>query len=175
VRERVRNLSEDEKKEASRQITEAVKILESFRKAGSVMCYASLKTEVDTFPLMRLVLEKNKRLWLPWSEPSAHVILPVEVTDLEKDLSKGVYGILSPAEPEEKVTCRDFAPDVVFVPGTAFDKEGNRLGRGLGYFDRFLSRLKPGVQKIGLAFECQMEETVPVEEFDVKLDRVIWA
>ncbi len=66
-----------------------------------------------------------------------------------------------------------FDPDVIVVPGVAFDAKGNRLGRGLGYYDQFLSTVGPGVLKIGLAFSCQMVSHVPVTDDDVPLNRII--
>jgi 5-formyltetrahydrofolate cyclo-ligase len=61
----------------------------------------------------------------------------------------------------------------VLVPGIAFDKKGNRLGRGLGYYDKFLSSFSKETFKVGLAFQCQMEKEIPVESFDCRVDRVI--
>jgi 5-formyltetrahydrofolate cyclo-ligase len=63
--------------------------------------------------------------------------------------------------------------DCVFVPGAAFDKLGNRLGYGGGYYDRFFERLRDTTPKLALAFSCQIVESVPVEAFDKKIDMLI--
>ena len=65
------------------------------------------------------------------------------------------------------------AIDCILVPGLAFDKAGNRLGRGLGLYDRFLGKLAPGVAKIGLAYAFQIVPAVPTEECDQRLDLVL--
>ena len=62
--------------------------------------------------------------------------------------------------------------ELVIVPGLGFDREGGRIGRGEGYFDRFLAEAKRAY-KIGLAFECQMVERVPCESSDVILDEIL--
>ena len=61
--------------------------------------------------------------------------------------------------------------DLVIVPGVAFDKNKNRLGRGKGYYDRFLEKID--APKIGVGFDCQLIEKLPVEKFDVRMNKVV--
>jgi len=173
VKKRILTLSEAEKEEAAKRIFEALSVLSVYKTARSVMAYASTIHEVDTSALLSDVLRRGHALWLPWCETGTRSIFPVRIRDLKNDLTPGAYGILSPREPDTKVIPPGFHPSLIFVPGVAFDKKGNRLGRGLGYYDKFLAALPAGTIKMGLAFDCQVEETMPTESFDQRLDRVI--
>ena len=85
------------------------------------------------------------------------------------DLQLGAYGLLEPTG--ELFTVYDTI-DVAIVPGMAFDAEGYRLGRGKGYYDRFLARV-PYLYKIGLCFSWQMVDKVPHDKHDIVMDEVI--
>lgn len=137
----------------------------AFEAARTILLYHSLKDEVNTHSF----IEK-------WSRKK-RILLPVVVgNDLElrvytgsHDLAIGSYGIEEPTgEPFTNYT----AIDLVAVPGVAFDRRGNRLGRGKGYYDRLLSRI-PSAYKIGICFPFQIVEEVPVEAFDIRMDEII--
>lgn len=90
--------------------------------------------------------------------------------ETEKDLVEGAFNIMEPQGP----LFTDYGKiDVVVVPGMAFDKKGNRLGRGKGYYDRFLSQLPPYIYKIGVCFDFQKFDNIPAEETDVRMDCVV--
>ena len=135
-----------------------------FISSHRVLLYYSLKDEVDTHSF----IEK----WYRQKE----IILPVVTgDDLElrvyrgkESLEKGAYGILEPTG--EKFT--NFTSiDLAIIPGVAFDKEGNRLGRGKGYYDRLLPKIN--AYKMGICFPFQLINEVPAEPFDIKMDEVI--
>ena len=94
------------------------------------------------------------------------------IWDGRQRLEKGHYGILEPAQ---KRFCEIKALDLVIVPGVAFDRRGNRLGRGKGYYDGFLSRLPKDTPSIGLAFDFQILPTLPTTPTDVSVRSVIFA
>jgi 5-formyltetrahydrofolate cyclo-ligase len=173
VRRKVAVLTVEEKAEASKKVFLSVTALPAYQQAKSCMFYASTSNEVDTFSLMEDALGKDKQVWVPWCEVKTVTIIPVRIRNVKRELSVGAYGIYSPDEPTHKEVPADFRPEIVFVPGAVFDTRGNRLGRGLGYYDKFLSRLPKETLKIGLAFECQMSDEVPIENFDVPLNKVI--
>jgi 5-formyltetrahydrofolate cyclo-ligase len=87
-------------------------------------------------------------------------------------LVKGTYGICEPAR-KKFVNLKDI--DLVLVPGLAFDKQGNRLGRGKGCYDYFLKRLPKDTPTIGLAFDFQILSCLPATISDVKVQRLIFA
>lgn len=137
-----------------------------------MLFYYPSALEVDAKPLLEAAWKLGKKVALPRTQSETKVLIPIVVRDLDA-LEKGPHGIYEPAHAEA-----DVLPlaqiDLIVVPGVAFDKWGNRLGRGLGFYDRFLARLGARTTKIGLAFDIQMVELVPtVDEQDVPLDLVI--
>ena len=108
------------------------------------------------------------------------VLLPKVVSDTEMTIHEYTgadslqpsepYGILEPTTPELSIINCQLS--IAIVPGMAFDKQGHRLGRGKGYYDRFLSQI-PNIYKIGVCFPFQMLESIPSESTDVVMDEVI--
>lgn len=87
-------------------------------------------------------------------------------------LQSGAYGILEPfCDPERLVEPCSF--DVMLIPLVGFDRNGNRLGMGGGFYDRFLKKLKPQCRKIGIAHDFQEIAEIAVREWDVPLDEII--
>ncbi len=146
--------------------------LPGFETAGCVLLYASVfAEEFPTAPLLRLALERGKRLVCPRVDRSHHVLRLFEVHDLEADFRHGTLGI-----PEPKKRCLEVDPaeiDWVLVPGLAFDARCYRLGRGGGHYDRLLPLLRPDAPKWALAFDEQWVDELPVEPHDVPLDGVV--
>lgn len=134
-----------------------------FVKAEKVMLYNALPDEVQTLNF----LEKwhlRKRIILP--TVVGDDIIPVEYAK-ETTFAVGDFNIL---EPQNEPYTGDF--DLIIVPGVAFDRMGNRLGRGKGYYDRFLSRYL-NVKRIGICFGFQLVDEVPAEPFDIRMDEVM--
>jgi 5-formyltetrahydrofolate cyclo-ligase len=145
-----------------------------FLKARSVFWYVSMPEEVDTRPLVRRCLAEGRSVSAARVVPGAGVIEARELKAWDGSFIAGPFGIL---EPDPAVT-RVVAPseiDCVIVPGLAFDREGYRLGRGKGYYDRFLSGLGPRAARIALAFEFQITDRVPREPHDQTVDLVLSA
>ena len=138
-----------------------------FQKAKIVMLYCSLHDEVDTHTLIREYCQRKKILLPVVCGNDIHL----RVCQGLNDMQIGAYGIEEPlGETFENVE----SIDLIVVPGMAFDNQCHRLGRGKGYYDRFLSdeRLK-NAYKIGVCFSCQLLDKVPTDENDVKMDEVI--
>ena len=134
-----------------------------FIKAERVMLYSALPDEVQT----QAFLEKwhlKKTIILP--TVVGDDIIPVEFGK-DTAFAVGDFNIL---EPQNEPYRGGF--DLIVVPGVAFDKEGNRLGRGKGYYDRFLCQ-HPDVKRIGICFDFQLVDEVPAEPFDIRMDEVI--
>lgn len=164
------SLGEKERINKSIIIQNRLMNLLEYRQAQTVMLYLNFREEVETTALAEAVIASGKKLVLPRCA-SHGIILPIEVGDLEQDLELGAYGIREP-----KLTLRATEPseiDLIIVPGVAFDLQGNRLGYGGGYYDRFLMRLKPLTPMIALGFECQVIKQVPVDKLDVKMTMLI--
>jgi len=143
-----------------------------FMKAEVILFYAATSFEVDTRPLILEGIKMGKRAALPVTDTSRKKLVPVVIDNMES-LAKSSLGIMEPAREEEKILSPE-SLDLIVVPGIAFDKSGNRLGRGAGYYDRFLADLPANTVKVGLAFDFQMIDDVPVVPgLDIRLDFVI--
>jgi 5-formyltetrahydrofolate cyclo-ligase len=170
VEKRILSMTEEHRRNKSSMIISRLKQLEEFSKAKCVMTYVSKNDEVDTIGLIEEMLRSGKRAVVPVVDKERGELTPCEISSL-KELDLGTYGVMEPKPSENKIV--DISEiDLVIVPGRAFDKKCNRLGRGMGYFDRFLK--KPIKSKIiGLAFSEQVFDNIPVNENDVKVDAVV--
>ena len=138
----------------------------------AVMFYVPLDEEVDTMPLLRRALGKGVSVAVPRVDRISKLLVPVEIHDPKQDLIPGTYGILEP-RPNLESSFDVRLLDAVLVPGLAFDRLGNRLGRGRGYYDRFLMALPEGIRRYGLAFDFQMFDSIPTSDSDVRMHQVI--
>lgn len=137
-----------------------------YRAARAVALYSPLGNEVGTSEISRDALEARKRLYYPKVTDGSPRVVRVRC---EAELVPGRYGILEPAGSQP---CED--PGLaVFVPGIAFDRNGNRLGRGAGWYDRLLDSLGPRAPRIALAYEFQLLEEVPTEPGDLPVHYVV--
>lgn len=164
------NLGKKERKERSRKIFKKAVRHPLYRSSESILSYVSFRTEVETDELIRRALKDGKRVFVPLIRPGKKIHI-YRVVNLKKDLRKGAYGIPEP----RPVRLRLGEPsklDLIFVPGLGFDRKGRRLGRGGGYFDRFLSRAKTA-KRIGLAFRKQIVSKIPVEKHDLPVHALI--
>lgn len=146
----------------SLQITDKIEKHPRFIEADTVLLYHSLDDEVNTHSLV----EKYK--------DTKNIILPVVVGDeLELRLYKGKLkqGAFNILEPEGELWTDTDSIKLAIVPGMAFDSECNRLGRGKGYYDKTLCRLK--CYRIGVCFPFQYLDHIPHEEHDIRMDEII--
>lgn len=139
--------------------------------AGVVMIYLPLADEVDIRPFASACLARGQRLCAPRTDWDAGDMHAVEVRDIEADTRAGRFGV---REPAGQVAIPDARIDAVVVPGLAFDTFGGRLGRGGGFYDRFLQRVaaQGRVWSCAAAFDAQMVDRVPREQTDAILDAV---
>ena len=159
----------------SMAIVTAVSGDKAVQEAGTVLLFSPLESEPDITPLFDLLADKV--MLLPSVEGDELVL-----KKLGKSMVKGAYGIL---EPEGSETFTELEKiDVVIVPGVAFTPEGGRLGRGKGYYDRFLHKLASAqgcktdkkvktTTLIGVCFPCQLVESLPLDPWDIPMDKVI--
>lgn len=145
---------------------------DEFRVAKVVMTYVSLPTEVDTYSIIEKALKQGKKVVVPYIDPSTSTIIATELTTI-KDLEKGPFGIYQPKGGVRKqVSLREI--DLIVVPGIAYDKKNMRLGRGKGYYDKFLAAKDlSSVKTIGLAFRFQVVETLPSSPHDRPVHKLL--
>ena len=145
-------------------ITQKIEANDQYHNANIIMLYHPLWDEVDVHPLFERALANGKRVILPTVKGDD--IIPVEITTKTKWVV-GDFDILEPvAEPY------DGSIDLVVVPGVAFDNNKNRLGRGKGYYDRFLVK-HPNAYRLGVCFQFQIVPKVPTEPFDFPMNDII--
>ena len=166
IRELKRAVPLEEKLLRSEGIMRQVEALPNFQQARTVLLYWSMADEVQTHDFVNKWY-KDKVLLLPCVDGDDLVLR--RYTGPECMVAGEQFGIGEPTGPA--FTDLD-AVELIIVPGVAFDRTGNRMGRGRGFYDRLL-KCTPKALKVGVAFDFQMIDDVPVEEFDVKMDAVI--
>lgn len=164
-------LSPEEVTAKSEKIIRKLVSLPVYRQAGTIMTYVAFNNEVETRGLIKHSLAEGKKVYVPVTRTKEKRLVPAEIFGLE-DLVPGTWGILEP-KPEclRPRDPRDI--DLVVVPGVAFDKEGNRLGYGGGYYDRFLSKLRGDCCFVALCYQLQIRDEVYTEVHDQPVHMVI--
>jgi 5-formyltetrahydrofolate cyclo-ligase len=154
----------------SAAIWERLSVLGEFTTAARSLIYVSKATEVDTRGLIQQLLAMGREVCVPWFDGATKQYVASELRDFALDLMTGQFAILEP-KPEAVRPVDGDRIDAALVPGLAFDETGNRLGRGMGYFDRILQDLR-GV-KIALAYDFQVLSEVPTEAHDTPVDFIV--
>ncbi len=167
--EQRKSLSEESYLQKSVQICKRLTEQAEFKKAQTIHCYVSInkRREVNTHPLIKKMPEDRKRVVVPFMQIEKGTLLHIELNHYD-DLKPNRWGVLEPQKGNE-VDPKEL--DLVIVPMVGGDSHKNRIGYGKGFYDRFLQQ--PNCPKIGLLFEECLVEKVPVEGFDVGLDRIM--
>ncbi len=145
------------------------RVLESawFRGAETVLVYCAIPPEPDLEPVLEAALGQGKTLLLPRCEADG-IMTARLVRDLA-ELQRGAYGIREP-----RPGAPEFPPEqiqLILTPGVAFDRRGGRLGRGKGYYDRFLQ--KTNGMTVGVCYGAGLLDQVPMEPHDRRMDAVV--
>ncbi|HHV95440.1 MAG TPA: 5-formyltetrahydrofolate cyclo-ligase [Clostridiaceae bacterium] len=177
-------MAKSEVESKSKIIIEKLMSMDAWIKSNLIMSYVNFGNEVITTDFINKSLSEGKRIAVPFVAklPTGNkAIIPCEINSLDNDLEKSSFGILEPKPNNRKeVDCVDI--DLIIVPGIAFDNNKYRIGFGAGYYDRFLQSVKEEHLKrkskvdyvtIGIAFEEQIVEFLPVESHDIPLDIII--
>ena len=169
VREAIERMTWTERAAAADAICRRLLDLPEVRKAQTIMAYLPLPDELDTRPFLRAIFTSGRRLYVPHTDVRGKRMWPLRLTALD-DLRTGDYGI---REPRTVETCRPEEIDLVLVPGRAFDRQGNRLGRGGGFYDRFMG--SPGFRAVrcAAAFACQVLDEVPHAPHDLPVEILV--
>jgi 5-formyltetrahydrofolate cyclo-ligase len=139
----------------------------------TVAVYYPMKSEVDIRPLIETLLARGANVFMPRAKGNGFEFC--RVTSLAS-LVPGPFGILEPRETEDVLDKATL--DYVLVPGVAFDRNGNRIGRGNGGYDKWLSKVRSvnkTVKVWGVAFDIQITHSIPLEPHDLPMDAVFTA
>jgi 5-formyltetrahydrofolate cyclo-ligase len=165
-------MGEAERQQKSAAVNSNFRSLRTEKQWNTLFVYVNFRSEVETTELISECLAAGVRVAVPLVDAAEKRMIPVLINDLEKDLAPGYYNIPEPdlgrssgIDPAEI--------DAALIPGSVFDGAGGRLGYGGGYYDRFLVNDAPQARRIGLAFEMQLVEKVPLEPHDQPLDILI--
>jgi len=152
----------DDMAEMSRAACELLLALGEYRLARSVMLYAPIAGEVDCRPVAVAGWKDGKTVLLPRVTWASRHMVAVPVDSLDHPVVTGRNGLREPEGepwPIERI-------DLIVVPGLAYDRSGNRLGRGGGFYDRFLANPSLAAHTCGLAFSIQVVRELPVRPND---------
>ena len=169
IREQKRHFTSQQLGEMSLCIMSSVLTHPRIQEADTILMYHSLPDEVNTHSALDQLLAMGKKVFLPKVVSDTEMTIH-EYTGVDSLQPSEPYGILEPTTPELSIINCQLS--IAIVPGMAFDRQGYRLGRGKGYYDRFLSQI-PNIYKIGVCFPFQMLESIPSESTDVVMDEVI--
>ena len=165
-----KNIPKKEVLEKSKKIQKNLFELNEFKNATCVLFYISYGNEVFTHDMIKECLKNKIDVVVPISDVDNKKLILSRLNDW-KDLEIGAYNILEPREETiQEVSVFDI--DLVIVPGVGFDEHGCRIGHGEGYYDGLLKDSTNAVH-IGLAFEKQIIEEVPIESHDVPVDKIV--
>jgi 5-formyltetrahydrofolate cyclo-ligase len=158
------NFSADFIEIASKKIQKNLKKIDAYRAARAIACYYSIGSEVKTYNIIQEILSDGKALALPRVEDDELVFC--NIGKLE-DLEKGEFGIMEPKQ--NCPTTSEF--DAILVPAVAMTREGQRLGYGRGFYDRFLADKKSTT--IALAYSKTILKNIPSSKNDIRVQWVV--
>ena len=168
IRRRQKNYTVEALQILSAALLRTLSVHPRVRLAHTLLLYMALSDEVDTRPLIDELHREGKQ-----------IVLPVVLDDRDLQLRlytpgaplvAGRFGIMEPTGP----VFRNYSQiEVALIPGVGIDKNGHRLGRGKGYYDRFLAKC-PTIYKIGVCYPFQLVDRLPTEAHDIAMDEVIW-
>lgn len=167
MRARIEESMADELKRGDRLLCHRLRQLPLFNQAGTVLAYAPMAGEVDIWPLLRELVNSGRRLCLP-RIMGPGLMEAREARDLG-ELGLDHYSIATPPSQARLVFPTEI--DLVLVPGLAFSRDLWRLGRGGGYYDRFLS-VCPAF-RLALALQIQIVEHIPHDDNDMRMDALL--
>jgi len=162
-----------DKESISEQICRTFMDLPEYAAAKTVMFYVDVRTEVRTRQSFPEALTHGKRVIVPYCVDGELELFHLENMD---ELSVGMYKILEPKvelrdQPGKRIDVKEL--DLVMVPGVAFDRNGARMGHGMGYYDKLLEHARPDAPLVALAFECQLFPEIPTQSHDIFMDKLI--
>ena len=139
-----------------------------WKESKTVMLYLSFQNEVMTDMIYARGWNEGKTMLIPICSPQNGIMTMSELSSLEQLVSNR-YGIRELPDSLQQIVPPEMI-DLCLIPGIAFDKYGNRLGFGSGYYDRYLSKISPAIPRIALAHSCQIHnEILPTDQYDLPM------
>jgi 5,10-methenyltetrahydrofolate synthetase len=167
AKEKLLEMSEEKKAKESEKLLQML-LSSSVLKKGCIAAFYPTELEPQIIPFLSKLATEG-RLMLPrvLNNQKMEFVL---VQNLAQDLQIGAFGIM---EPNLDLPAFQEAPAAFLIPGIVFGKDGGRIGRGAGYYDRYLSLFK-GIPRLGVAYSVQIKSTLPQNAMDMRMDEVFW-
>jgi len=168
IREKKRAMAEEEIICRSAKLAELFAASSAYQNAKTVYGYLPYNQEVRTVPMLEQAIQDGKRVAVPkiYGDTMKFIYLD--------DLSRVEKNSMGIPEPVEDTPVAEDKTALVLMPGLAFTINGDRMGYGGGFYDRFLAE-EPDHPTLALCYDFQMVESLPTEEFDIPVDTVLWA
>lgn len=170
INSRRREMDDEIKKQWDATILHNILKSEFYKNAQVIFTYVSFQGEVDTIKFIETALADGKTLCVPKVISKKEGMEAHIITSLA-DLERSSYGILEPKNQSQLINPLDI--DLLIMPGVAFDKNNGRIGYGGGFYDRYLKKIDPEAHKIALAYDFQIFDEIPMDEFDERVDFII--
>jgi 5-formyltetrahydrofolate cyclo-ligase len=155
----------DELRAASARLAQHLHAFAPLGAARGLLAFAPTAHEPDITPVVTTHLARGAHVCVPSIDWSGGTMSPALVSDWNADLVTGRHSL---REPRPDLPAGDLSRiDVILVPGIGFDRRGHRLGRGAGYYDRFLSRVPRSVTLVGVCFDRQITDQIPTDSHDL--------
>lgn len=167
-RKKRKDIAEAQREALDKILFDKAVSLKEFHEASVILAYYPINDEINTLPIIEYALNVGKRVALPISSTADHTLTFRFISSV-KDLKKGAYSI--PEPPEDAKIFANEESALCIVPALAFDKKGNRLGYGNGFYDRYLSNFN-GIT-LGLCYSDFLSEELPTDENDRAVDIVV--
>ncbi len=155
---------------ASGVIIEKVCSLPEYAQAKVVLTYMGFGSEIETQSFFERIIADGKIVVLPRVDRASQTLM-LHAARSTSDLLTGKWGIREPRADAPTVSIDEV--DFLLMPGVAFDRFGNRLGYGRGYYDKLLVIADPALTRVAAAFSCQIVEAVPVGPTDQRIDCIV--
>lgn len=160
-------------REMSQAVIDRFILLPEIETCNIIMTYVDFGKEVRTVPLISCLLGQGKQVVVPYCEQGQIQLFLLKALN---ELAPGYFGILEPKIELRQLSEHRVSYDelqIVVLPGVAFDPNGGRIGRGKGFYDRFLKKTRKNIVSVGFAFDFQVFDEVPMNENDEYLDIIV--
>ncbi len=143
---------------------------ELYKNAKSIFIYINFSNEINTINIIEKALNDGKEVFIPKIYKGDKSMKAIKLNSFN-ELKKNSMGILEPYDDSNFIEKTNI--DLIIVPGVVFDNKGNRIGYGGGYYDRYLEDIKYKNNKVALAYDLQIVESIDAEAHDVKIDYIV--
>ena len=170
LKQRLKAVLLEERNAWSRQAASLLLATQEYRQARNIMLFVSLSTEIDTMPIASDAWRTGRQVAVPRAHMEDRSMEAVVIRDFARDMQKTKIGVLEPTGdqylPAEAI-------DLVLVPGLGFGPRGQRIGRGAGFYDRFLANPRLRAIACGYGFEVQVREAIPMAPADTYIQMLV--